>query len=258
MFEGELRATTYHISFSLIRSHFHSVPFFFSVIPGSTFGPILLGKIEDQAGLGTGFTWRPPVRAGTNLIIVGGDSRGADAGGFVSAVVIPGNPNRDASGGCPAPSATTSVIAATSLIVSTTTLCVGFFFLKKTFVSYAWCRSSATNAFPIGAGSPPNVGAVVGGVVGGVAILGVVIFIFHRLLRNKAEPQVIVPYTQQHAPVAPAPSYYGDKPFSPSHSVPMPMSPQPQESIVPQETGEPLPMYISYIGHSGTGLNKGP
>lgn len=117
--------TIFHFpSFALTSS----VPFFFSVIPGSTFGPILLGKIEDQAGLGTGFTWRPPVRAGTNLIIVGGDSRGADAGGFVSAVVIPGNPNRDATGGCPAPSATTSVIAATSLIVSTTTLCVGFFF----------------------------------------------------------------------------------------------------------------------------------
>ena len=114
-------------------------------------------------------------------------------------------------------------------------------------------RSTSKNIGLIGADSPPNVGVVVGGVVGGVAILGVVIFIFYRLLRNETKPQVIVPFPQQHVPVAPKPSYYEDKLSGPLDSVPV--STQPQRSIVPQEQ---LPMYIAYTDHSRTSVSKGP
>ncbi len=102
----------------------YRTPSFLSVIPDGAYGTIPLGRTDAQSGLGTGFTWRPPVRAGANLIIVGSDSRGTGAGGFLNNIVSPGNPSRD--GACPAVAATTSRRITSSLSKSTT--CVRFFF----------------------------------------------------------------------------------------------------------------------------------
>jgi len=91
------------------RGHFtlpYSTPSFLSVIPNGAFGPIPPGKIETQPLPSSGFIWRPPVRARTNLVIVGGDNRGMGTGGFVSTVVNPGDPTRDETGDCPAPTQT--------------------------------------------------------------------------------------------------------------------------------------------------------
>ena len=111
---------SFHLPFpSTVHSYFpHSTPSFLSVIPDGAFGSIPLGKIDAQTGLGTGFTWRPPVRASSNLIIVGSDARGTGAGGFISSIVSPGNPSRDASGSCPAQAATSTI--STPVIVPST------------------------------------------------------------------------------------------------------------------------------------------
>ena len=108
----------------------HRTPSFLSVIPDGAFGSIPLGRIDTQTGLGTGFTWRPPVTASTNLIIVGSDNRGTGSGGFISNIVSPGNPNRDAAGNCPAPTATRSTSAVpTSTSTLTSYVSFHFFFL---------------------------------------------------------------------------------------------------------------------------------
>ena len=123
------------------------------MIPDGAFRTIPLGKIDRQAGLGTGFTWTPAVRARTNLIIVGGDNRGMGSGGFISNFVNPGDPSRDASGDCPAPMS----------------------------------MPAPSNIIP----SPHGVGAIVGSVFGCVVFLGLLIFISFLLRRKGAKPRVL-------------------------------------------------------------------
>jgi len=89
----------------------NSVPSFLSVIPDGAFRTIPLGKIDTQPGLGTGFTWRPAVRARTNLIIVAGDNRGMGSGGFISKFVNPGDSS--VAGDCPSPTGTAAPTSST-------------------------------------------------------------------------------------------------------------------------------------------------
>ena len=87
-----------------MNSYRHSTTSFLAVIPGpqdGKFTRIPFGKVDTRWVVGTGFTWTPAVRAGTNLIIVGGDNRGMGAGGFISNVVNPGNPASAVFGDCP-------------------------------------------------------------------------------------------------------------------------------------------------------------
>ena len=89
----------------------NSVPSFLSVIPDGAFRTIPVGKIDTQPGLGTGFTWRPAIRAKTNLIIVGGDNRGMGSGGFISKFVNPGDSS--VAGDCPSPTGTAAPTSST-------------------------------------------------------------------------------------------------------------------------------------------------
>ncbi|KAG9221626.1 hypothetical protein CCMSSC00406_0005539 [Pleurotus cornucopiae] len=65
-------------------------PSFLGVIPGGESFVIPEGPITDVPSQGTGFSWTPPVRAGTTLVIVGGDDRGVGSGGSLVTIVSTG------------------------------------------------------------------------------------------------------------------------------------------------------------------------
>ncbi len=71
-------------------------PNFVGVIPGGQSFSVPQGAITNQTSLGTGFTWKPSLRAGTTLMLVGGDSRGNGTGGSILNVVSAGT-NQDGS-----------------------------------------------------------------------------------------------------------------------------------------------------------------
>ena len=67
-----------------------STPNFLGVIPGGQSFAIPQGTITDVTSQGTGFTWKPSLRGGTTLIIVGGDSRGNGTAGSTLNLVSSG------------------------------------------------------------------------------------------------------------------------------------------------------------------------
>jgi hypothetical protein len=86
----------------LIEHHlitFVRTPNFLGVIPGGQSFAIPQSTITDQSaqGLGTGFSWKPSIRGGTTLIIVGGDNRGNGTAGSTLNTVSNGLNNE---GGC--------------------------------------------------------------------------------------------------------------------------------------------------------------
>ncbi|KAF9480178.1 hypothetical protein BDN70DRAFT_805702 [Pholiota conissans] len=128
-------------------------PNFLGVIPGGQSFAIPEGQITNVTEEGTGFTWKPAVRGGTTLILVGGDSRGNGTAGSSLNVVSTGI-NNDAS--ClsdSSPSSTPGSPAGGSYPTSTNGGGVGW--------------SSTTNS----GGGSTNVGAIVGGVIGGLALI---------------------------------------------------------------------------------------
>lgn len=68
----------------------NSTPNFLGVIPGGQSFAIPEGNITDVPSQGTGFTWKPSLRGGTTLIIVGGDNRGNGTAGSTLNVVSSG------------------------------------------------------------------------------------------------------------------------------------------------------------------------
>ena len=68
----------------------NSTPNFLGVIPGGQSFAIPEGNITDVPSQGTGFTWKPSLRGGTTLIIVGGDDRGNGTAGSTLNVVSSG------------------------------------------------------------------------------------------------------------------------------------------------------------------------
>ncbi|KDQ31955.1 hypothetical protein PLEOSDRAFT_154160 [Pleurotus ostreatus PC15] len=72
------------------------IPSFLGVIPGGRSFVVPEGPITDVPSQGTGFSWTPSVRAGSTLVIVGGDDRGVGSGGSLVAIVSAGvRPNED-------------------------------------------------------------------------------------------------------------------------------------------------------------------
>jgi len=65
----------------------HSYPFFsrtpnfLGVIPGGQSFAVPAGDITTVPEQGTGFSWKPPLRGGTTLFLLGGDNRGNGTGG---------------------------------------------------------------------------------------------------------------------------------------------------------------------------------
>ncbi|PPQ69887.1 hypothetical protein CVT26_014150, partial [Gymnopilus dilepis] len=141
-------------------------PNFVGVIPGGQSFAIPQGQITTIQSEGTGFSWTPSVRAGTTLILVGGDNRGNGTGGSFFNVVSAGINNN---GSCLSNSSPSSTPG-----------------------------SPAGGSYPTGTGSNTgnstdgtkhsNTGAIVGGVIGGLAafiIFLVLLWFFRRKRKQK-------------------------------------------------------------------------
>ena len=176
-----------------------STPSFIALVPGGGYWDISPGKVVTLPGLGTGYTWRNPVPSTVDLVLVGGDNRGMGSGGFISSTVSPGDPSRDSSGNCLTTGATTSNSSSSSSVV--------------------------------------NVGAIAGGVIGGVIFLGLVLFIL-RLLHQikKLKSRLVDPDVQtQTAAVADTlsrPYYDGSATYEPLYGQPIsaPVPRQPSQN----------------------------
>ncbi|KAJ2928230.1 hypothetical protein H1R20_g8849, partial [Candolleomyces eurysporus] len=139
-------------------------PNFLGVIPGGQSFAIPQGSLSNVPNQGTGFTWRPNLRAGTTMILVGGDNRGNGTAGsslnVVSAGISPDASCLDSS----SPSSTPGSPAGGSYPTGSTTP-------------------------GSGSGGGSNVGAIVGGVIGGLVLLislFLVLFFYRRRQRDRA------------------------------------------------------------------------
>ncbi|KAF9489241.1 hypothetical protein BDN71DRAFT_1512320 [Pleurotus eryngii] len=148
------------------NSTVQGVPSFLGIIPGGQSFSVPQGSLSNVPSQGTGFSWTPSVRAGTTLIIAGGDNRGAGSAGSSLNTVSAGiNPNNDCLNGN-SPSSTPGSPAGGSYPTNTSGAQVG----------------------GGGGGGSSNTGAIVGGVVGGVVALAALIlalFFFRRRSQNK-------------------------------------------------------------------------
>ncbi|KAJ7100255.1 hypothetical protein B0H15DRAFT_819489 [Mycena belliarum] len=186
---------------------------FQGVIPGGQSFEIPQGSLSDVQGQGTGFSWTPPLRGMTSLIIVGGDNRGNGSAGSISLTVGSG-PNNDAS--ClksDSPSSTPGAPAGGSYQTSTAT------------------GSSPNSSSSGGSGgggstgsskSKTNVAAIAGGTVGGVALLLVGFFVAlfamrRRRLRSeqRVRPDLLLADSSRGGPGArnELPQHYQPEPF---------------------------------------------
>jgi hypothetical protein len=199
----------------------YSTPSFFGIIPGGESFQIPVGKTDDQSasGHGTGFNYTANIRGGTQLLLVGSDSRGNGTGGSVPFTVANG-PNNE--GGClndQSPSSTPGTPAGGSYPTST----------DGSGVNGGGNGSSGqSNSGGSSSGNGNNIGAIVGGVVGGVALLASVLLLLlffrrrqkvHREQREK--PDLLMGDEGDEAPDArdgaprrnELPEYYQPQPF---------------------------------------------
>ena|SRR6266581_9552930 len=72
--------------------HSFSNPNFLSVVIGGGWYAIKLSIITDVPGYGRGFTWRPPIRASSDVVLIAGDIRGNATGGGMVLKVGSGTP----------------------------------------------------------------------------------------------------------------------------------------------------------------------
>ncbi|KAF5329977.1 hypothetical protein D9611_010406 [Ephemerocybe angulata] len=140
-------------------SDVQGTPHFVGVIPGGQSFSIPQGTLSTQTGQGTGFDWKANLRTGTELLLIGGDDRGAGSGGSVPNVVSAGiNPD-------------SSCINATSPSATPGSPAGG---------SYPTSSQSTGDAG--NTKGKNNTGAIAGGVVGGVVALlaALLFFILYR------------------------------------------------------------------------------
>jgi hypothetical protein len=153
------------------------------VIPGGQSFAIPQSQISDVANQGTGFSWTPSVRGGTTLIVVAGDNRSPGNGGSFSTLVSTGT---DPSASClnnTSPSSTPGSPAGGSYATSSSGAGTGgggksggsstYVFSSLSFPENSVCISSNS-----------NVGAIVGGTLGGVVALAA-FALFMVFLRNR-------------------------------------------------------------------------
>ena len=106
----------------------NSTPDFQGIIPGGQSFTIPESNLSTLPGGSQGFTWIPPLRADTRLIITGGDSRGVGTAGSASWDVLSGsqdciNSNSPSTTpGNPAGGVPTSMIGATTVTGITTSI----------------------------------------------------------------------------------------------------------------------------------------
>jgi hypothetical protein len=78
--------------FSLLLIGYRT-PNFLGVIPGGQSFIVPESNITTLTPLTSGFTWNPSIRAGTTLILIGGDNRGNGSGGSTTYQVQAGPEN---------------------------------------------------------------------------------------------------------------------------------------------------------------------
>ncbi|TFK38182.1 hypothetical protein BDQ12DRAFT_124054 [Crucibulum laeve] len=191
------------------KSTVQGTPNFLGIIPGGQSFAIPESSITDVQSQGTGFTWKPNLRGGTTLIIVGGDNRGNGTAGS-SFQVVGSNTNND--GSClsgNSPSSTPGSPAGGTYPTSTDGTGVG-----------SDSRSS---------GSKTNTGAIVGGVIGGIVALIVLILLLlffkrRRRVHNQEKKRPLdllsaddegddANHTGPHSGRNELPQYYQPEPF---------------------------------------------
>ncbi|KIM35169.1 hypothetical protein M413DRAFT_449880 [Hebeloma cylindrosporum] len=148
------------------KSVVQGTPNFLGVIPGGQSFAIPQGTITDVTSQGTGFTWKPSLRGGTTLIIVGGDNRGNGTAGSTLNVVSSGVNNDGSCLSNSSPSSTPGSPAGGSYPTGT--------------------GSSSNNSSSSSGGS--NVGAIVGGIIGGLALL-IILLVLLWFFRRKSKQQ---------------------------------------------------------------------
>ncbi|KAF7318976.1 hypothetical protein HMN09_00233600 [Mycena chlorophos] len=183
-------------------------PSFQGVIPGGDSFQIPESNFSTQTGAGYGFTWTPPLRGGTTLLLVAGDNRGLGSGGSTSYTVNSGVDNISSCLNSTSPSSTPGSPAGGSYATSTGTS----------------GGSSPTGSTGSGGGGSNNTAAIAGGVVGGVVgliALGLIALFFYRRgrLREKNKNTVRPDLLQDEGdePQAPTrnelPQYYQPQPY---------------------------------------------
>ncbi|KAJ6595774.1 hypothetical protein DFH09DRAFT_1024628 [Mycena vulgaris] len=185
-------------------------PKFQGVIPGGQSFEIPQGDITNVASQGTGFSWTPPLRGMTTLLLVGGDNRGNGTAGSSLYIVNPGINNDGSCLNSNSPSSTAGSPAGGTYSTSTGT-------------------ASGSSSSPTGSGggksddsSSPNIGAIVGGTVGGVVFLIALLlvglfFIRRRRLRRTEKERPDLLTTDEGDDGAATrnelPQYYQPEPF---------------------------------------------
>jgi hypothetical protein len=170
----------------------YSTPSFVGIIPGGNSFQIPAGKTDDESasGHGIGFNYTANIRGGTQLLLVASDNRGNGTGGIVPFTVANG-PNDDES--ClndQSPSSTPGTPAGGSYPTSTD----GSGVSGGSNGSRSGGQSNnggQSNSGGSSNGNRNNIGAIVGGVVGGVALLVslLLLFFFRRRQKSPREQQ---------------------------------------------------------------------
>ncbi|KAF8637845.1 hypothetical protein AX17_002471 [Amanita inopinata Kibby_2008] len=142
------------------KSTVQGTPTFLGIIPGGQSFSIPESSITDKPSQGTGFSWTPPLRGGTTLVIVGGDNRGNGTAGSSLNVVSTGFQNDGSCLSNASPSSTPGSPAGGS---------------------YPTGSSGTTG----GGGGGTNVGAIVGGVIGGLAVVVIAALLYFFLRRRE-------------------------------------------------------------------------
>lgn len=139
-------------------------PSFQGVIPGGQSFSIPEGQITQVSGQGTGFSWTPSVREGSTLIVVAGDDRGLGTGGSGLYTVSQGiYPNSS----CLTTTSPSSTIG------------------SPAGGTYPTNASGAETTGGTNSSSKNNVGAIVGGVIGGLAALVILALAGFYFIRRK-------------------------------------------------------------------------
>ncbi|KAF9531159.1 hypothetical protein CPB83DRAFT_809505 [Crepidotus variabilis] len=144
-------------------------PKFQGIIPGgqSFDVPQNNSNITSIEGYGIGFDWKPSLRDGTTIILVGGDDRGNGTGGFMQFLVTQGNfPDRS----CLNDNSPSSTPGTPAGGVAT---------------------GAVHNGGPGTHG--PNVGAIVGGVLGGVGFIIIALLLLWWWKRKQRQHQMRAP-----------------------------------------------------------------
>lgn len=139
---------------------------FFSIIPGGQSFQISEGNLTTVPDEGLGFNWTVPVRIGTTVLLVGGDSRGiGSAGSFQQNIQQGVNGPDNSCLSSSSPSSTPGSPAGGAYPTNT--------------------NGGGTGGWTSGSGSTSHTGAIAGGVVGGVAGLAAILVVFLFFSRSK-------------------------------------------------------------------------